>query len=409
MASQPDLAASPFKLLSCLIALLSGASIGPEAFLSTVGCALGSLSAKSLRLSSAERKCMILSGIAGALGVIFPSPFIGILCVVELSIVTSRDHCIFSFEESSDRPCVPLQENNIIDGTMQKRTEAGYHNFMEQITLMGVTASVAFVTVTSLNELRPSLVVDIGSFDHAEVDHTLQIYSQVAYSALLGCLCGVVGSLYLILHGLFRNIAQRASKRLQHRFGMQKFWLVTLMFPLFSGVIYGSIAVAYPLTLGSGHEFIGYLLSLWKQNALAKFIQNGPDEVLTANLLLISGLLKLLTTATCLGFGMFGGQIIPLVVAGVYLGFASAFYVPLLSLPLSVACCSVGIVGSFVPIPFALVVSVTTSRLADVSAVPVFVSVLCAFSTNAGLGAVVEIAKRKSQVVGHNDPSERNA
>ena len=43
------------------------------------------------------------------------------------------------------------------------------------------------------------------------------------------------------------------------------------------------------------------------------------------------------------------------------------------------------------------------------SAVPVFVSVLCAFSTNAGLGAVVEIAKRKSQVVGHNDPSERNA
>ena len=350
---------------------------------------------------------MILSGIAGALGVIFPSPFIGILCVVELSIVTSRDHCIFSFEESSARACLPLQENDIIDATRQQKTEAGYHNFMEQITLMGVTASVAFVTVTSLNELRPSLDAGIGSFDHAEVDHTLQIlYSQVAYSALLGCLCGVVGSLYLILHGLFRTIAQRASKRLLHRFGMQKFWLVTLMFPLFSGVIYGSIAVAYPLTLGSGHEFIGYLLSLWTQNKTAKFIQNGPHEVLTAYLLLVSGLLKLLTTATCLGFGMFGGQIIPLVVAGAYLGFASAFYVPLLSVPLSVACCSIGIVGSFVPIPLTLVVSVTTSKLANVSAVPVFVSVLCAFSTNAGLGAVVEVAKRKSQVVGHNDPSE---
>jgi H+/Cl- antiporter ClcA len=144
------------------------------------------------------------------------------------------------------------------------------------------------------------------------------------------------------------------------------------------------------------------LFTLWKKNESAKTIQNG-DEILTADLFLVSALMKLLSAATCLGFGMFGGQIIPLVVAGVYLGFALAFYIPFLSVPLSAICCSIGIAGSFVPIPFTLVSTIASLGIAGVSTVPVFISVICAYATNAGFGTVVEIARRKPRISRHID------
>lgn len=395
----------PFKLLSCFIALLSGASIGPEAFLETIGSAMGCVVAICLRFSSLEQKSMVLSGIGASLGVLFPSPYLGVLCAVELSIVSGGQ--IFNLQNLCN-----LGSDLMTSGTsnsLQISPRQEYHTVMEQISLMMITSTVSFLTLSLLRKPHSSITSSIGSeFLFVEEEKT-DIFVQTAQAAVLGCLCGLIGCLYLIIQGTLKTTSHSLFQRFLHPFDVKRYWLATLIFPLVTGITYGLIAVFYPLTLGSGYEFIRLLFTLWKKNPNAKVLVN-DDEIIAADLLFVSALLKLLSTVTCLGLGMFGGQIIPLIVAGVYLGFSLAFFFPFLSVKLTIACCSISIAGSFVPIPFTMVATVAALFGESASTtVPVVVSVVCAYTANAGLGTAVEIAKRKPFNFSRVDTEEQSA
>ncbi len=395
----------PFKLLSCFIALLSGASIGPEAFLETIGSAMGCVVAICLRFSSLEQKSTVLSGIGAALGVLFPSPYLGVLCAVELSIVGGGQ--IFNLQNLYN-----LGGDLMTSGpsnSIQTSPRQEYHTLMEQISLMMITSTVSFLTLSLLRKPHSSITSSIGSLYLSVEEEKTNLLLQTAQAAVLGCLCGLIGCLYLIIQGTLKTFSHSLFRRFLHPFDGKRYWLATFMFPLVTGITYGLIAVFYPLTLGSGYDYIGLLFSLWKKNQSANYLVNN-DEIITTDLLFVSALMKMLSTVTCLGLGMFGGQIIPLIVAGVYLGFSLAFYFPFLSVKLSIACCSISIAGSFVPIPFTMFA--TLASLFGVSGsttVPIVVSIVCAYTANAGLGTAVEIAKRNPFNFSRVDTEEQSA
>jgi H+/Cl- antiporter ClcA len=400
----------PFKILSSFIALLSGASIGPEAILATIGSALGCITAISFRFSSLEQKSMILSGIAAALGAIFPSPYLGILCAVELSIVSGGQ--VFNLNNlynlGSDL-MTSGQQNGSTSSSLETSTRQNYHTIMEQISLMVITSTVSVLTLSLFHKPRSSIVSSIDSEHLSKEEEESQIFIQTAQAVVLGCLCGLLGCLYLILQGTLKAISQDFFRKLLHPFDVKRYWLATLISPLVTGVTYGLIAFSYPLTLGNGYEYSRLLFTLWKKNENAKVIFN-DDEILAADLLFVSALLKLLSSAACLGLGMFGGQIIPLMVAGVYLGFSLAFCFPFLSVTLAIACCSISIAGSFVPIPFTMVATVASIwGVAGATTVPVILSLVCAYAANAGLGTVLEIARRKTLISIRVDTEEQSA
>jgi hypothetical protein len=77
---------------------------------------------------------------------------------------------------------------------------------------------------------------------------------------------------------------------------------------------------------------------------------------------------------------------------------------------LSIACCSISIAGSFVPIPFTMVATVASIwGVSGATTVPVILSVVCAYAANAGLGTVLEIARRNSLISSRVDTEEQSA
>lgn len=378
--------AAPYVILSCFVSLCSGAPIGPEMAVGTLGSALASLIASLCNLGARPEAALVLCGLAGSLGGLFPSPLLGVLIVHELSTVgrpgDTRLDAVGSRRTLNERG-----DDVLFDERGSKRISEGRdHDFMEQVTLACCAATVAFVTFRGLRPEPTLELVELSQIATFEMWH-------LAAAVPLGLLCGVFGTLFLILSGLFRTIRSRMSHRLRQRGAPE--WFRQLLFPTLAGLLHGVIAVAYPLTIGSGTEIIADLLALGFHDTSAAAIQNGSD-VITPRLLLTSAFLKILSSSLCLGLGLVGGQIFPLIFAGLCVGFAVPHYIVFIPASVAVPCCMSAIVGSFVPIPFTLVICIGLAMSMSAEMIgPVLVATIVAFTTNGGLGLVKKMGEKR--------------
>jgi H+/Cl- antiporter ClcA len=387
--SSKDLKVAPFAILSCFISITCGASVGPEAGLGLIGSRISHWMSRFLFRGDNEedtrsRAALAMASMAAAMGCLLPSPFLGVLLTLELSLAARPN----TFPLGSVAAASSYHHPRDRSGHIPSPPEAS-HDFMEQIVLMSIAAVTAWSVTDPFRHDGPNKNEDAAALSEDPVG-----WQQYLSALLLGAICGVMGMIFLLLQGIFKQVAQRLSGRIlssSRSSSMRRLYSVPCLFPLLAGVVYGLIGVAYPLTLGSGYEMLVKVLTLgFKEESLnaSAIVTTGDDgnhKELTPAYLCISALMKLITTAISLGFGLVGGQVVPLILAGVCLGFSVAFYAPTLFAPISltVACCSISIVGSFLPLPLTLTTTmILSSKLPNDFGGPILVSYVVAYTVN---------------------------
>jgi hypothetical protein len=102
---------------------------------------------------------------------------------------------------------------------------------------------------------------------------------------------------------------------------------------------------------------------------------------------------KVLSISMCLGFGLVGGVIFPMIFVGMSVGMATSHLLPA---TLTIPCCICASVGSLVPIPFTLVFYVSFAMSLSVEQIgPVFVSTFAAFTLVGGLGTMKKHGEKR--------------
>jgi H+/Cl- antiporter ClcA/CBS domain-containing protein len=189
------------KPLSSAIAIGSGGPFGAEGPIVMTGGALGSIIAQAFRLSSAERKTLLVAGAAGGMTAIFNTPVAGVLLAVELLLF-----------EWKPRSLIP-------------------------VALASCVAAV----------LRP-LVFGAGPFfpvpPHAAAPGAIGLGSAAVLGVLAGLLSLVATlSIYAVEDGF-------------HRLPIHWMW-----WPALGGLVVGLGGVFQPRALGVGYPIIGELLA----------------------------------------------------------------------------------------------------------------------------------------------------
>lgn len=323
---------------------------------------LASCVAAVLKVDRRTEAAWVFSAMAGSLGVLFPSPILGVTLAHELSVVGRPDGMTLD-------AIVDKENENENDREISTKSAVD-HDFMEQVTLAGTAATCAYIVL----HLFPNTM----QWNHViEIDNDYHMF-HLALAIPLGMLCGLVTSLALILLGVFRSVRGKACEILEEKLGAPK-WVGRLLFPTLAGVLHGLLAVWNPFLVSSGIPFVGNLI----QNRASK----------RPGWLFLMALCKALSMSLCLGFGLVGGPLIPMAFVGLCIGLACSFLIPL---SLALPCCMCATVGAFVPIPFTLVVCVALAlSLTAEQMGPVFVATFVAYASTGGLGVIRGMGERR--------------
>ena len=392
---------APCVVLCSAVSLACGCSVGPEAAMGSAGAALGMGVSRLVAwwrgralafgaraggagadvAPSAETEMDVLTGMAGAMGAIFPSPLGGVLLLHELGLAA---------EATGDRRKLP--------------------SFMEVVAQTGLAAASSYAVFVGLKQLTflkafklPVSANDLVAFEVADM----------GTAVWLGVVGGVTGLVGVVCMGLLRKAGDAVRARLDAlgaRCGLDRgprggVRLGLLLTPVVGGVLYGLLAVAFPLTLGDGNAQLKVVIAQGRH--------------LGAGALVATGVGKMLCLGVCLGFGFVGGQIFPLIFAGACVGMALVVAsipaapaaaaaalaaglplphlppAPALPLVLVVPCLIVAVPCAFAPAVFTMVViTCLLLELGGGMAAPVFVAGVVSFTTVCGLGLIQRLITR---------------
>jgi len=384
---------APFIICSTFLSLVSGASVGPELGLCTIGSALGMIiSGLTVKITNCPRTAqasLVLAGIGSALGTVCRSPLIAVLFVHEMSLVSrpssllkisslvdmehmsrrerSRQNSENQEDEAQNRDnsfSVPLNDtmnrpirrnysafNLSSRGSLEGEREKG-HDQLEQVSYVGTAATCGFLAyygiMSSFEKGREFLQPKTDAASEISFD---PLY--IPYAILLGIICGIAGYIFFALRGATDLVKNLLEKQLERLFGRNSTLVGSFFFPLFACIIYGVIAVFYPITLGSGvlvfRETIKMGIDLYETDSF---------NSTTAWYFFMAFLMKLVCTTTTIGFGVIGGPIYPVLTAGVFLGVSLPHVFPFLPPGPTIVCCSASICAAVCACPFTICVFV---------------------------------------------------
>ena len=377
--------------LTSMLSLGIGASVGPEAAMGNIGGAIGTFLGQKKNFSDRRRAIAAFAGMAGAMGALFPSPILSVLLLHELSITSRPGDSRFNAAVTA-----PLAS------FVQGQEVNAQHDFMEQVCLAGIASSTAFAIFFGLAHktfLDPSklkfAVYDIGDYN---VWH-------LAAAIPMGIASGIIGVITLVLVGLFRKIKYRISIRLRNRGIPMR--IIKIIIPTLGGLLFGLIAVAFPLTLGDGASQLPKVVQHSYATETTIHLPNGTDvtkhieATLTPSILIGTLFAKILAMAISLSFGMVGGNIFPCIFAGTCAGCSITLVYPTLPITLTVPCMMAAVPSAFAPIPFSLVGIVILSFVIDGQmTAPVFIATFMSYLTNCGFGVIQGILEQQNGLQG---------
>ena len=290
----------PYTVTISAISLAGGACLGPEACLGNFGGGLGTYMSERLGIEEEnDRKLVVLGGMAGALGALFPSPFLAVLLLSEL--------------------CMNLPKS-----------------YMEVLTVLSVPAIISFAMFYSIGPLAylPTLeaVYGLSELWEFELIHCL-------YGFIIGAISGFICLLQLISVGVCKQV----FVRLRQRCDATKFISGTIISPAIGGLVLGLIYYTLPLTVGDGNLVSAPLI---KQAAYKHHI----DEAL----LLQSAFAKMLCLAVSMNCGMIGGFIFPMLTNGIIAAVIAYQRHPDVPFLLLISCFMAGIPSGVCPMPITL-------------------------------------------------------
>lgn len=350
---------APLVFVTSCLSLGLGASVGPEAAMGNAGGAIGSLIGNMRDQSDRRKAISAFCGMAGAMGALFPSPMLAVLLMHELS-VTSRPG------DSRFNAAVTAPIESFVDGATDP--SLAQHDFMEQVTLGGIAATAGYAVFYGLAEytyidpVNRVNHVTPGGYNHTNYDlfdlRGLKDFGLIisvsdyetwhlAAAVPLGIFAGLIGVVGLVLLGVFRKVNVRVRGRLAERGLPPK--AIEVIMPTLGGLLFGLIAVAWPLTLGDGALQLPHVIKRAYEGDWIKQVDGGiraggsikavtTDPTITLGTLWGTLIGKLLSMGICLGFGFVGGQIFPCIYAGVCAGMIVCRVVPGVPVTLAVPC-----------------------------------------------------------------------
>lgn len=361
-----------FLVVSSLIALATGAPLGPETAIGALGSGLATFVSKQLKLDRRTEAGLVHSGLVGSLGGLFLSPILGASLVHELSVTGRAPSSLFldgliATEIGVPREALPSHMD---------------HDVMELVTLGGTAATSAYVVFQVLAPLVTSVqgewynqVIDLGQEGDFHLWH-------LPAAIIIGSFCGKAGMLAMGLIGMFQWIRSSISNFLQRRLKVPQ-WVSQVLFCTIAGALHGLLSLWNPLLGGSGMSLMQHVL----QQQVT--FHDVPWFMATAAC-------KIVSMSLCLGFGMVGGPIFPMLFVGLCLGMTMT---PLLPISFAVPCCMCATVGSFLPIPFTLVIYTAFTMSLTVHQVgPVFVATFVAYGVVGGLGTMKNLGEKRMGV-----------
>jgi H+/Cl- antiporter ClcA len=298
-----------------IVSLVGGASLGPFDGGVRSGALAGDWWATIRKLPDRERQVDITSGINGALAGLLTAPVMATLLVTELRWPERR---------SLYRVLLP-------------GLTAAIFGFAVSFAVVGDT----FLGVFAL----PGYDVQVWDFPVA-----------MALGLLAAILSWILG---LTVFTLRRWVVPRLGNQVVRA--------------TVGGLAIGAIAIAFPLTLGSGKSQLGDAIE--------------SAEQLGAALLIAVVLAKIAAVAVSLTTGFIGGPVMPSLFIGGTAGLAIHVLVPDIPIALAFSCMLVAVPGISVGAPFTMILlAALTVGVGAVETAPAAVAVLTAYTLTAGLG-----------------------
>ncbi len=216
------------KGLASIATIGTGGSAGREGPIAQIGAGFGSFIASKLRLTSADRRILLLAGMAGGIGATFRAPLGGALFAVEV---------------------------------LYKNPEFEHEGLIPAI-ISSITAFSLFGATTGW---KPLLETPQFSFEHP---------LELIFFLLLGIICAALGKLYV-----------KCFYGVQHLF---KLWAFPIMLkPAVGGLLLGLLAMVVPQVLGSGYGMVQ--AALYGKVALWIMLLVALAKILATSLTISSG------------------------------------------------------------------------------------------------------------------------
>lgn len=275
--------------IAALLPLLFGGSIGPEAGLTGVIVGLCYWVGDRIKFVNVHLKEITKIGLSTAIGTIFGAPLFGLV--------------------------MPIEEKTDYD------KEITVSKFSKTIYII-VSVMSAFGVFSLLNSFFGG-GIGIPQIEYAKITSNEQIFGIPL--ALVGVVLGIC---YLV----FDRFTMAFFMKLQGKIGI-------VISTMLGGLVLGVMGTYFPMTMFSGEESMGEIISTYKEYA--------------PWLLILTGLLKLLLTNVCIKSGWRGGHFFPVIFSGVSVGCGVAILTGLNS-AFCMGVITAGLLGVIMKKPFAV-------------------------------------------------------
>lgn len=392
-----DYSQAPGVVLVSIVSLAGGCSLGPECALAFAGGGLAAWYAHLRGWKDSDRSSFVLSGMVAAIGAVFPSPVLSVMLMIEMN---ERKDCW------------------------------DYRGlYMRSISLLTLAATTSFTIYyamleagwLSINTFLKPINVDGASRIFLGIS-TNFIWTDCLTAAVIGVVAGFIGLLTFIIVGFINKNFNRLRNRISAT-GCHPV-LSRIIPSTIAGVLIGLLAVAMPLTMGSGAE---QLPALVRGSIIAQEIvqfnsnftkpdlsDNFPDldldlgfldrfnvtkldiekyqESFGARPLLLAALGKAVAFGLARGGGFVGGLIFPLIFIGASVGMAASALIPSLPWLLSFTCFFAAVPCSIMPAPIsAMGIAAFTLAIGPYETAPIFTAAVVSHLTVLGSGVFQKI------------------
>lgn len=275
--------------IAALLPLLFGGSIGPEAGLTGVIVGLCYWVGDRIKFVNVHLKEITKIGLSTAIGTIFGAPLFGLV--------------------------MPIEEKTDYD------KEIIVSKFSKTIYII-VSVMSAFGVFSLLNSFFGG---GIGTprIEYAKITSSEQIF---------GIPLALVGVVFGICYLVFDRFTKSLFTKIQGKIGI-------VISTMLGGLILGVMGTYFPMTMFSGEESMGEIITTYKEYA--------------PWLLILIGLLKLLLTNVCIKSGWRGGHFFPVIFSGVSVGCGVAILTGLNS-AFCMGVITAGLLGVIMKKPFAV-------------------------------------------------------
>ncbi len=275
--------------IAALLPLLFGGSIGPEAGLTGVIVGLCYWVGDRIKFVNVHLKEITKIGLSTAIGTIFGAPLFGLVMPIEEKVDYDKEITVSKFSKT---------------------------------IYIIVSVMSAFGVFSLLNSFFGG-GIGIPQIEYAKITSNEQIFGIPL--ALVGVVLGIC---YLV----FDRFTMAFFMKLQGKIGI-------VISTMLGGLILGVMGTYFPMTMFSGEESMGKIISTYKEYA--------------PWLLILTGLLKLLLTNVCIKSGWRGGHFFPVIFSGVSVGCGVAILTGLNS-AFCMGVITAGLLGVIMKKPFAV-------------------------------------------------------